>query len=32
MSYLTGKMALKLVEEAAKRGNRSYGIWLYSAG
>lgn len=25
-------MALKLVEEAAKRGNRSYGIWLYSAG
>ncbi len=26
------KMALKLVAEAAKRGNRSYGIWLYSAG
>jgi hypothetical protein len=26
------EMALKLVEEAAKRGNRSYGIWLYSAG
>jgi hypothetical protein len=25
------EMALKLVEEAAKRGNRSYGIWLYSA-
>ncbi len=26
------EMAIKLVEEAAKRGNRSYGIWLYSAG
>ena len=26
------EMALQLVEEAAKRGNRSYGIWLYSAG
>jgi len=25
------EMALKLVEEAAQRGNRSYGIWLYSA-
>jgi hypothetical protein len=26
------EMALQLVSEAAKRGNRSYGIWLYSAG
>ena len=26
------EMALKLVSEAAKRGNRSYGVWLYSAG
>jgi DNA invertase Pin-like site-specific DNA recombinase len=26
------EMALNLVNEAAKRGNRSYGIWLYSAG
>ncbi len=25
-------MAMKLVSEAAKRGNRSYGVWLYSAG
>ena len=23
---------IRLGEEAAKRGNRSYGIWLYSAG
>ena len=26
------EMAMKLVAEAAKRGNRSYGVWLYSAG
>ena len=26
------EMAMKLVSEAAKRGNRSYGVWLYSAG
>jgi hypothetical protein len=26
------EMAMQLVAEAAKRGNRSYGIWLYSAG
>jgi hypothetical protein len=26
------EIALNLVSEAAKRGNRSYGIWLYSAG
>src|SRR5579885_1025338 len=26
------EMALQLVEEAAKRGNRSYGIWFFSAG
>jgi hypothetical protein len=26
------EMALRLVSEAAKRGNRSYGVWLYSAG
>jgi hypothetical protein len=25
-------MAMELIAEAAKRGNRSYGIWLYSAG
>ncbi len=24
--------AMELVAEAAKRGNRSYGVWLYSAG
>lgn len=26
------KMAMQIVVEAAKRGNRSYGVWLYSAG
>ena len=26
------EMAMQLVAEAAKRGNRSYGVWLYSAG
>jgi DNA invertase Pin-like site-specific DNA recombinase len=26
------EMALQTVEEAAKRGNRSFGFWLYSAG
>ncbi len=26
------EMAMELVAEAAKRGNRSYGVWLYSAG
>jgi len=26
------EMAMELIAEAAKRGNRSYGIWLYSAG
>lgn len=25
-------MAMELIAEAAKRGNRSYGVWLYSAG
>jgi len=26
------EMAMQIVVEAAKRGNRSYGVWLYSAG
>ncbi len=26
------EMAMQIVAEAAKRGNRSYGVWLYSAG
>ena len=26
------EMAIKLIAEAAQRGNRSYGVWLYSAG
>jgi hypothetical protein len=26
------EMAIRLVTEASKRGNRSYGVWLYSAG
>ncbi len=25
-------MAIKLVTEAGRRNNRSYGVWLYSAG
>ena len=25
------EMAMQIVAEAAKRGNRSYGVWLYNA-